>query len=93
MDRYIKLNKEYKELEEVNKYFIDYHNMLGNIKNAKEILAEETDAELREMAKMEISELEEKKPEMEEEIKVLLIPKDPEDDKNAIVELRGGNWW
>ena len=90
MDRYIKLNKEYKELEEVNKYFIDYHNMLGNIKNAKEILAEETDAELREMAKMEISELEEKKPEMEEEIKVLLIPKDPEDDKNAIVELRAG---
>tara|TARA_Y100000385_G_scaffold189368_1_gene195645 strand:+ start:1257 stop:2336 length:1080 start_codon:yes stop_codon:yes gene_type:complete len=90
MDRYIKLNKEYKELEEVNKYFIAYHNMLGNIKNAKEILAEETDAELREMAKMEISELEEKKPEMEEEIKVLLIPKDPEDDKNAIVELRAG---
>ena len=63
---------------------------IGNIKNAKEILAEETDTELREMAKMEISELEEKKPEMEEEIKVLLIPKDPEDDKNAIVELRAG---
>ena len=90
MDRYIKLNKEYKELEEVNEYFTAYHNLLGNIKNARQIIAEESDEELREMAKMEISELEEKKPEMEEEIKVLLIPKDPEDDKNAIVELRAG---
>ncbi len=90
MDRYIKLNKEYKDLEEVNEYFTAYHNLLGNIKNARQIIAEEADEELREMAKMEISELEEKKPEMEEEIKILLIPKDPEDDKNAIVELRAG---
>ena len=90
MDRYIKLNKEYKDLEEVNEYFTAYHNLLGNIKNARQIIAEESDEELREMAKMEISELEEKKPEMEEEIKILLIPKDPEDDKNAIVELRAG---
>ena len=90
MDRYIKLNKEYKDLEEVNEYFTAYHNLLGNIKNARQIIAEESDEELREMAKMEISELEEKKPVMEEEIKILLIPKDPEDDKNAIVELRAG---
>jgi peptide chain release factor 1 len=60
------------------------------LKSARELLESETDDEMREMAKMEISELDEKKPLLEEEIKVMLIPKDPEDDKNVIIELRAG---
>jgi peptide chain release factor 1 len=90
MDRYVKLNKEYKELDEVVKVYKNYRNIIDNIKNSKEILAVEEDPEMREMAKMEIDELENQRPILEEELKVLLIPKDPEDDKNAIMELRAG---
>lgn len=90
MDRYVKLNKEYRDLEEVDQAYKDYKNILDNLKSAKELLEIETDPEMREMAKMEIDELENKRPELEETIKVLLIPKDPEDDKNAILELRAG---
>jgi peptide chain release factor 1 len=90
MDRYVKLNKEYKELDEVVKVYKNYRNIIDNIKNSKEILAVEEDPEMREMAKMEIDELENQRPIIEEELKVLLIPKDPEDDKNAIMELRAG---
>ncbi|NDF59624.1 MAG: peptide chain release factor 1 [Crocinitomicaceae bacterium] len=90
MDRYVKLNKEYKELEEVVKVYKNYRNIIDNIKNSKELLAVEEDPEMREMAKMEIDELENQRPLIEEELKVLLIPKDPEDDKNAIMELRAG---
>jgi peptide chain release factor 1 len=90
MDRYVKLNKEYKELDEVVKVYKNYRNIIDNIKNSKEILAVEEDPEMREMAKMEIDELENQRPLIEEELKVLLIPKDPEDDKNAIMELRAG---
>jgi peptide chain release factor 1 len=90
MDRYVKLNKEYRDLEVINAIFKEYHNLLGNIKNSRELLETETDSEMREMAKMEIDELETRRPLMEEEIKLLLIPKDPEDDKNAIMELRAG---
>jgi peptide chain release factor 1 len=90
MERYVKLNKEYRELEEIDRVFKEYHNLLGNIKNSRELLEIETDPEMREMAKMEVDELETRRPIMEEEIKLLLIPKDPEDDKNAIMELRAG---
>ena len=90
MKRYVKLNKEYKELEELDKVYQDYKNVLENIKSSKELLAVEKDPEMREMAKMELDELENKWPEMEENIKFLLIPKDPEDDKNVIIELRAG---
>lgn len=90
MDRYVKLNKEYRDLEEVDTAYKNYKHVLDNIKSAKELLEVETDPEMREMAKSEIDELESQKPEMEEAIKVLLIPKDPEDDKNAILELRAG---
>jgi len=90
MDRYVKLNKEYRELEVIDAIFKEYHNLLGNIKNSRELLETETDGEMREMAKMEIDELETRRPLMEEEIKLLLIPKDPEDVKNAIMELRAG---
>lgn len=90
MDRYVKLNKEYRDLEEVDQSYLDYKNLLDNLTNAKAMLETETDPEMREMAKMEIDELENRRPELEENIKVLLIPKDPEDDKNAILELRAG---
>jgi peptide chain release factor 1 len=90
MERYVKLNKEYKDLEEIDTSYKAYKNLLDNIKSSRELLENETDAEMREMAKMEIEELEQKRPEMEEEIKVMLIPKDPEDDKNAIMEIRAG---
>lgn len=90
MDRYVKLNKEYKDLEEVDATYHEYKNLLGNIKSSRELLETETDPEMREMAKSEIEELETKRPEFEEKIKFMLIPKDPEDDKNAIIELRAG---
>lgn len=90
MDRYVKLNKEYKELEEVVSAYKKYKNILDNLQSSKELLAIEEDPEMREMAKMEIDELEKARPVLEEELKVLLIPKDPEDNKNAIMELRAG---
>ncbi len=90
MKRYVKLNKEYKDLEEIDKTYIEYKNLLDNLKSSKELLKEEEDPEMREMAKAEIESLEERRPELEEEIKYLLIPKDPEDEKSAIVELRAG---
>lgn len=90
MPRYVKLNKEYKELEDVVRIYKEYKNILDNIKSSKELLAAESDAEMREMAKMELDELEHKRPDLEEEIRMMLIPKDPEDDKNVILELRAG---
>ena len=90
MDRFVKLSREYRELEELNQYFQKYSNLLANLQSSKELLELETDPEMRTMAKEEIDALEQQKPLMEEEIKFMLIPKDPEDDKNAIVELRAG---
>ncbi|MFN5148891.1 MAG: peptide chain release factor 1 [Flavobacteriia bacterium] len=90
MDRYVKLNKEYKDLEEIDRVYKEFKNLLDNLKSSRELLEVETDAEMREMAKAEIDDLEQRRPEMEEEIKFMLIPKDPEDDKNAIMELRAG---
>ena len=88
--RYILLNKEYKELGQVVKKTNEYEILLGNISEAKEIIANETDAEMIEMAKMEMEEANVRIPILEDEIKFLLIPKDPEDSKNAVVELRAG---
>ncbi len=90
MDRYVKLTKEYKDLKEIDDVYKEYKNIVDNIDGSKEILETEEDPEMKEMAKMELDELIPKKAELEEEIKVMLIPKDPEDDKNAIVELRAG---
>ncbi len=90
MDRYVKLNKEYKELEEVVSAYKKYKNIIDNLQSSKELLAIEEDPEMREMAKMEIDELENIRPSLEEDLKLLLIPKDPEDNKNAIMELRAG---
>lgn len=90
MKRYVKLNKEYKDLEEIVKAYKEYKNLIDNLANAKELLDGEKDPEMRDMAKEEIDTLEKGKPELEEKIKFLLIPKDPEDDKNVIIELRAG---
>ena len=90
MQRYIKLNKEYSELSKIMDARQEYKTALSNIQEAKEILASENDAEIREMARAELDELEPRIPEMEENIKMLLIPADPEDAKNVVMEIRGG---
>ncbi len=90
MKRYVRLNKEYKELTPVVEAYERYKTALSNLKSAKELLATEKDEEMREMAKAEIEELSEKIPDMEEEIQLLIIPADPEDDKNAVMEIRAG---
>ena len=90
MKRYIKLNKEYKHLEPIIKVYNELKNLHDNIESAKLMLADEKDPEMREMAKLEIEESSERKSQLEEEIKILLLPKDPEDEKNAIMEIRAG---
>ena len=90
MKQYIKLSKEYKELEPIVQVYYDYKNVLDNINSSKEIISNETDADFIEMAKDELDELVVKKERLEEEIKILLVPKDPEDEKNAVVEIRAG---
>ncbi|HYX09815.1 MAG TPA: peptide chain release factor 1 [Bacteroidales bacterium] len=90
MKKYVKLNKEYKDLEPLVEAYGEYKNLLSNIDNAKEILASEKDEELREMAKAELEELTEQVDPMEERVKLLLVPSDPEDDKNAVLEIRAG---
>ena len=88
--RYVRLTKEYKELEDLMAARKSYANLLGNIDEAKNILINEPDPDLKEMAREELAACEEQLPEMEERIKLMLVPKDPEDAKNAILEIRGG---
>jgi peptide chain release factor 1 len=90
MKRFAQLNKEYKDLAKIVAEYNIYRNIMSNIDTNKEILATEKDDEFREMAKMELDELLGQQDEMEEKIRLMLIPKDPEDSKNAIVEIRGG---
>jgi len=91
MKRYVKLNKEYKEIEPVIEAFEAYKRVLNNIQSAREMLnTEKNDNELREMAKEELDEMTSKLAPMEEKIKLLLIPSDPEDSKNAMIEIRAG---
>lgn len=87
---YAALSKEYKELDKISKAYKSYQNILGNIKNAKEVLQKEKDEEFREMAKCELDDLIPAKEELEEQLKVMLIPKDPNDSKNVILEIRAG---
>jgi len=90
MKRFAKLNKEYKDLSKIVEQYHIYKNIVSNIDTNKDILANEKDQELREMAKEELDILWTDKEEKEEEIRLMLIPKDPEDAKNAIIEIRGG---
>ncbi len=90
MKRYVKLNKEYKDLEEIVKVYKRYKEVVENINTNKEILNGDDDSDLKDMAGDELEELKGLKENMDEEIKFLLIPKDPDDDKNVIVELRAG---
>ncbi len=90
MKRYIALNKEYKELKPVVAAYKEYRNALSNIDSAREILNTEKDDEMREMAKAELDELNGKIGQMEETLKILLLPADPQDTKNAILEIRAG---
>jgi peptide chain release factor 1 len=90
MERYVKLNREYKDLQPIIESYERYKLALSNITSTKELLGSETDEEMREMAKAELEQLNAGIPDMEEEIKLLLIPVDPEDDKNAVMEIRAG---
>ena len=90
MKAYSRLNKEYKDLEKIVKRYDEYKNVLDNVESSKEILKTEKDEAFREMAKMEIDELTLRQQALEEELKVMLIPKDPDDHKDVIVEIRAG---
>lgn len=88
--RYVQLTKEYKNLEDIMKARQEYINAVEGIEEAKDIIANEEDPEMKDMAREELSENEKKIPELEERIKLLLIPADPEDGKNVTLEIRGG---
>ncbi len=90
MKRYVKLNKEYKDLQPLVESYKEYKNILSNVDAAKDIVANEKDQEFRDMAKLELEQYQQRRDQLEEEIKELLIPEDPEDSKNAILELRAG---
>ena len=88
--RYVKLNKEYKDLSLMVEKIKEYETLLNNVAEAKEIVADGSDAEMVEMAKMEMDDANPAILKLEEDIKFMLIPKDPEDAKNVIVEIRAG---
>ncbi|MBK8845136.1 MAG: peptide chain release factor 1 [Bacteroidetes bacterium] len=90
MKRYAQLNRSYKEMQPVVHKYEEYKLILGNLKNAKDIIATEKDLEMKEMALLELDELQAKQEALEEEIRILLIPADPEDAKKAIFEIRAG---
>lgn len=90
MKRYIQLKKEYKNLEPIIDAYEEYKNIISNIESSREMLEKEKDEEMREMAKLELEDLNERLPGLEENIKLLLIPEDAEDEKNAVVEIRAG---
>ena len=89
-EEYQKIAKKVKEIEEIVKKYEEYKNLKKELEGAKEILKKENDPEMKEMAQMEIGELEESIKKCEEELKILLLPKDPNDERNVILELRSG---
>lgn len=89
--KFAELNKEYTDLKDLIGLYEEYKTLLSNIENSKEILEQEKDEEMRDMAKNELEELEEKQEQMEQDIKQKLVPPDPEDSKNAIMEIRAGS--
>ena len=90
MKKFVQLNKDYKELQPIIAAGLEYKRMLDELAQAKDILMNEKDEDLKEMARDEIADIEPRLPEMEQNIKLLLIPADPDDSKNAMVEIRGG---
>ena len=90
MPQYIKLNKEYKELGLIVATIDKYISIINNISEAKDILKNENDSELKELAKIDLEESSDVKEQLENEIKILLVPKDPDDSRNAVVEIRAG---
>ena len=90
MKRFVRLNKDYKDLEPVVGAFKEYKNVVSNIEHAKEVIKKENDEDFRQMALEELDELQKRQEELEEDIRLMLIPKDPQDNKNAIVEIRAG---
>ena len=90
MDRFVKINRDYRNLEPVVKAAKEYENVVANIDNSKEMLESESDPDFLEMARLELNELESRKEELEEELRVLMLPRDPEDDKNVVLEIRAG---
>ena len=90
MKKFISLNKDFKELTPIIQACNEYRKLVESVEMAKDIIANEKDEELRDMAKEELAEIEPKLPQMEQDIKLLLIPADPQDSKNAILEIRGG---
>lgn len=88
--RYVRLTKEYHDLEEILKVKREYELALSGIEESKEIISEESDEEMRQLAREELEQYQEKVPHLEERIKLLLIPADPDDSKNAVLEIRGG---
>ena len=90
MKRFVKINKDYKDLEPIVAAFKEYKNLLANIEEAREILKNEKDDDMREMAQEELEASEQRRDVIEEDIRLMLIPKDPTDDKNAVMEIRAG---
>ena len=90
MKRFTKLNKEYRDLEDIVDAYFKYKKVVEGMAEARDILKNEKDKEMRDMAKEELDMLEVRLPELEEEIRILLLPKDPEDAKNCVVEIRAG---
>ena len=90
MKKFVQLNKDYKELQPIIAAGLEYKRLVDELSQAKDILINEKDEDLKEMAKEEIAQIEPQLPEMEQNIKLLLIPADPDDSKNAMVEIRGG---
>lgn len=90
MKRFAQLSKEYKNLSAITEKYEEYKNVLSNYDNSKDILIKEKDEEFRQLAKSELEMLEVKKERLEEEIRTMLIPADPDDEKNCVVEVRAG---
>ena len=90
MKKFIKLNKDYKDLQPIVDAFEKYKKLLNDLKGAKEMLSTEKDEEMRAMAKEEVNTLSEEKEKLEEDVRMMLIPTDPQDSKNAVVEIRAG---
>ena len=90
MKRFTQLNKEYRELEKVVKLYDEYRNVLANIDTNKQIIATESDEEFRDLAKNDLTELEIQKQKIEDDLRTLLVPKEPEDERNVLLEIRAG---